>query len=227
MVGGLGEEAGKRIAASRPHASIAGLAQCSGLSAKEAKALAAAGALDSLSGHRRNARWVAAGVQRSSLLLPSGAGRESAFGFAPAPEGEEIAADYASLGFTLRRHPLALLRGSLASRGFVDATTLNAMPDGRRACAAGLVTCRQHPDTKTGVTFVTLEDETGSINVVVWKDFFEHYRTALLGAKLLGVQGVVQKEGLVVHLVGRRFEDHSLLLQRALGELEVRSHDFH
>jgi error-prone DNA polymerase len=89
------------------------------------------------------------------------------------------------------------------------------------------VTCRQHPDTKTGVTFVTLEDETGSINVVVWKDFFEHYRTALLGAKLLGVQGVVQKEGLVVHLVGRRFEDHSLLLRRALGELEVRSHDFH
>jgi len=227
MVGGLGEEAGKRIAASRPHTSVAALVQCAGLSTKEVKALATAGALDSLSGHRRNARWAAAGMQKGSLLLPSGAGRVSAFGFAPAPEGEEIAADYASLGFTLRRHPLALLRDRLRKMGIRSATEVNASRDKRGVRATGLVTCRQHPDTKTGVTFVTLEDESGSINVVVWKDIFERYRRALLGARLLEVEGVVQNEGLVVHVVARHFEDRSPLLQQVLGELEVRSRDFH
>ncbi|MGH8765613.1 MAG: error-prone DNA polymerase, partial [Burkholderiales bacterium] len=140
VVGGLGVAAGERIVASGPHASAADLARRAGLSAKELKALASAGALQGLAGHRRNARWAAAGVEKSSLLLPAEISRESGFGFAPAPEGEEIAADYASLGFTLGRHPLALLRARLQGMGVRSAREVNASKDKGRLRTAGLVT---------------------------------------------------------------------------------------
>jgi len=227
MVGGLGKGAGERIVAGRPHASAADLARRAGLNAKDLDALAAAGALQSLVGHRRNARWAAAGVGKSSLLLPSETSRESTAEFSPAPEGQEILADYASLGFTLGRHPVALLRKMLSSGKFLDAATLNQLPHGRRASAAGLVTCRQHPDTQSGVVFVTIEDESGNVNVVVWNDIFKRYRQELLGARLLGVEGVVESKSGVVHLVARRFVDHTPLLTRLLGPLAVASHDFH
>jgi error-prone DNA polymerase len=89
------------------------------------------------------------------------------------------------------------------------------------------VTCRQHPDTKTGVVFVTLEDESGNVNVVVWNDLFKRYRRELLVAKLLGVEGVVESKSGVAHLIARRFADHTPLLTRLLGTLTVASHDFH
>ena len=227
MVKGLGKGAGERIAASHPHVSAADLARRAGLSAKELDALAAAGALQSLAGHRRNARWAAAGVEKSTLLLPPEISRESGVEFAPASEGEEIAADYASLRFTLGRHPLALLRKTLSSIKILDAESLNRLSHGSRARAAGLVTCRQHPDTKTGVVFVTLEDESGNVNVVVWNELFKRYRRELLGARLLGVEGVVESKSGVVHLIAREFIDHTPLLDRLLGPLDVASHDFH
>ena len=93
--------------------------------------------------------------------------------------------------------------------------------------AAGLVTCRQRPDTATGVVFVTLEDESGWVNVVVWSDLVERQRRELLGARLLGVEGVIERDGAVVHLVARRLEDHSALLARELGAIEIASRDFH
>jgi error-prone DNA polymerase len=233
MVKGLGAGAGKRIAASAthathaPHAAPADLARRAGLDARELKALAAAGARRSLAGHRRNARWAAAGVEKGTPLLPPEISQETRVGFAPASEGEDIVADYASLGFTLGRHPLALLRDPLRKLGVMTAGELNASRAGRRVRAAGLVTCRQHPDTKSGVVFVTIEDESGSANVVVWKDVFKHYRRDLLGARLLGVEGVIETEGSVVHLIARRFADYTPLLARLLGRLEVASHDFH
>lgn len=227
MVGGLGKGPGERIVVSRPHVSAADLARRAGLNAKDLEALAAAGALQSLAGHRRNAHWAAAGVEKSTLLLPSEIGRESGVEFAPASEGEEIVADYASLGFTLGRHPLALLRKTLSSRKILDAENLNRLPHGSRACAAGLVTCRQHPDTRSGVVFVTIEDESGNINVVVWNDLFKRYRRELLVAKLLGVEGVVESKSGVVHLIARRLIDHTRLLTRLLGPLTAPSHDFH
>ncbi len=142
----------------------------------------------------------------------------------PAPgEGEDIVADYASLGLTLGRHPLALLRERLQGLQLMPAEALRGRPHGSLARTAGLVTCRQRPDTASGVVFVTLEDETGTVNVVVWRDLVERQRRELLGARLLGVEGAIERDGEVVHLVARRLTDHS----RLLGALLVPSRDFH
>jgi error-prone DNA polymerase len=225
MVGGLAAAAGKRIVASRPCASVAELAQRAGLSRKDLKNLADAGALQSLAGHRRDARWTAAGVESRPPMnvhvieqLPS---------LAAPTEAEDITADYDSLGFTLGRHPLALLRQILSSQGFSSAENLNRLRHGRQVRTAGLVTCRQRPGTASGVVFVTLEDESGCVNVVVWNDLVERYRKELLGARLLGVEGRVESSDGVVHLIARRFTDHTPLLASLLGRLEVTSHDFH
>ena len=144
-------------------------------------------------------------------------------GLAPPSEGEDIVADYRSLGLTLGRHPLALLREHLKRLKIVKAEELSLLPHGSRVHAAGLVTCRQRPDTASGVVFVTLEDESGCVNVIVWRDLLERQRRELLGARLLGVAGVLEREGLVVHMIARRLEDHS----RLLGSLAVHSRDFH
>ena len=221
LVGGLAAAAGQRIVASRPHASVAELARRAGLNRKDLKCLAAAGALQSLAGHRRSAHWAASGVEKGTAFLSSGT--EDELELDPPAEGEGIVADYRSLGFTLGRHPLALLREVLASKRIFSSQDLNQLPHGSRARAAGLVTCRQRPDTASGVVFVTLEDESGCVNVVVWRDLLERQRRELLGARLLGVEGVIQREGLVVHLLARRLEDHS----RLLGRLPAGSRDFH
>jgi error-prone DNA polymerase len=223
MAGGFGEAAGKRIVASRPHASVADLARRAGLNRKDLKCLASAGALQSLAGHRRNAHWAASGIEKGSALLPPETRAGEQPEFAPPGEGEEIIADYRSLGFTLGRHPLALLRTCLEKLRIVKAENLSALRHGSLVRAAGLVTCRQRPDTASGVVFVTLEDESGCVNVVVWRDLLERQRRELLGARLLGVEGVIQREGLVVHLLAKRLEDHS----RLLGRLPVGSRDFH
>jgi hypothetical protein len=110
-------------------------------------------------------------------------------------EGDEIVADYASLGLTLGRHPLALLRPRLRQMRLSTAADIHALADGTPARAAGIVTCRQRPGTAKGVIFVTLEDETGYTNVIVWNRLVEEQRRELLGASLLGVHGIVQKEG--------------------------------
>jgi error-prone DNA polymerase len=225
MVGGLAAAAGERIIASRSCNSVAELAQRAGLNRKNLKSLAAAGALQSLAGHRRDAHWIAAGVESDPPMNVHAV--EHAPGFVPPTEAEEIAADYDSLGFTLGRHPLALLRNRLAELGLVSAEKLSLLPHGRRVRTAGLVTCRQRPGTASGVVFVTLEDESGCVNVIVWHDLFERYRKELLGARLLGVEGVVESDGRVIHLIARRFVDHTQLLDRLLGPLDVASHDFH
>ncbi len=225
QVSGLPEAAATRIVAARPCASVVELAQRARLNRKELKCLAAAGALQGLAGHRRNARWAASGVEKPSKFLPRNTGEQVSFD--PPPEGEEIAADYASLGLTLGRHPLALIRPFLSIEKIVKAEQLQQLPHGRRIRAAGLVTCRQRPDTATGVVFVTLEDESGCVNVVVWRDLVERQRKALLGARLLGVEGVIERDGAVVHLVARRLEDRSALLERCFGGLHVASRDFH
>jgi error-prone DNA polymerase len=225
MASGLPQAAAGRILAARPFATVAELAQRAALNRKEISCLAAAGALRPLAGHRRLARWLASGAQsRPALGVPLA---ETLPALATPSEGEDIAADYASLGFTLGRHPLALLRPLLARRRLATAEALRALPHGRRARAAGLVTCRQRPDTASGVIFVTLEDETGCASVVVWPGVAERQRQPLLGARLLGVEGTIERDGEVVHLVARRLEDHSALLQQLLGGLVTHSRDFH
>jgi error-prone DNA polymerase len=217
MVSGLSEAEGRRIADGRPHTGVPQLQ----LNRRDLRALAAAGALESLAGHRRLARWAAAGAaRRAPLDAPS---PERMPVLARPREGEEIVADYASLGLTLGRHPLALIRKKLRGLRMIDAQSLHDLSHGTAAQVAGLVTCRQRPDTASGVVFVTLEDETGCMNVVVWRNLVETQRAELLGARLLGVQGVVERDGEVVHLVARRLVDYSALL----GPLAAPSRDFH
>ena len=222
MVGGLSEVAGRRIVSGKNYLSTADLAHRASLNRKELRCLAAAGALAPLAGHRRLAHWAAAGAER---LPPLGVFQEEKKVpvLAPPTEGQDIVADYASLGLTLGRHPLALLRGHLQKMKIIEAEKLRRCSHGGTARVAGLVTCRQRPDTASGVIFVTLEDETGCINVVLWRHVAERQRRELLGARLLGVQGVVEREGEVVHLVARRLFDHSALL----GPLSAQSRDFH
>jgi error-prone DNA polymerase len=217
MVSGLSEAEGRRLAGGRPYRSIHEMQ----LNRKDLRSLAAAGALQPLAGHRRLAHWAAAGAGRRAPLDAPAAERLP--GLAPPREGEDIVADYASLGLTLGRHPLALLRSRLRRHRLINAEELHALPHGRAARVAGLVTCRQRPDTASGVIFVTLEDETGNVNVVVWKALGERQRAALLGARLLAVQGVIERDGDVVHLVARRLADYSGLL----GPLAAASRDFH
>jgi error-prone DNA polymerase len=217
MVSGLAEAAGQRIAMGKPYRSVHELQ----LNRKDLRALAAAGALQSLAGHRRLAHWAAAGAAgRAPLDAPAA---EPLPALAAPSEGADIVADYASLGLTLGRHPLALLRSRLRALGLMDAQKMSQLPHGSAARVAGLVTCRQRPDTASGVVFVTLEDETGNVNVVVWNRLVERQRRELLGARLLAVHGTIERDGEVVHLVARRLVDHSALL----GPLETASRDFH
>jgi error-prone DNA polymerase len=217
MVSGLSEAEGRRIAQGKPYGSVAGLK----LNRKDLRCLASAGALQALAGHRRLAHWAAAGAERRAPLDAPALERVPEL---PAPrEGEDIVADYASLGLTLGRHPLALLRSRLQELKLIDAEELHRLPHGSSARTAGLVTCRQRPDTASGVVFVTLEDETGNVNVVVWRNLGERQKAELLGARLLGVQGVIERDGDVVHLVARRLLDYSGML----GPLAAPSRDFH
>jgi error-prone DNA polymerase len=217
MVSGLSDKEGRRIAEGKPYGSVESLQ----LKKRDLRCLAAAGALQSLAGHRRLAHWTAAGAARRAPLDASAAERLPAL--EPPREGEEIVADYASLGLTLGRHPLALLRGRLERLRMLDAKKLQSLPTGAQARVAGLVTCRQRPDTASGVVFVTLEDETGCMNIVVWRNLVESQRRELLGARLMGVEGTVERDGEVVHVIARRLSDYSPWL----GRLTAASRDFH
>jgi error-prone DNA polymerase len=226
LVKGLSDAGAQRIEAARrerPFLDVQDLARRAALNRRDLANLAQAGALQRLAGHRRNAHWLVAGAGAMPELLANAPVQET-LPFLEAPkEAEEIVADYRSLGLTLGRHPLALLRKRLARMRLSTAVELKAMPNGRPARTAGIVTCRQRPGTAQGVVFVTIEDETGYTNVVVWNDLVERQRKELLSSRLLGVEGYMQIEGEVVHLVARRLVDHSALLGRLLTE----SRDFH
>lgn len=225
MIKGLPEAAAKRIAQAREKAAfsdIPDLATRASLNRGELARLAASGALSPLAGHRREARWACAGIEAPLLGEPPHI-EEPPPQLWPPNEGEELVADYASLGLTLGRHPLALLRERFNRLSMQTAAQLREIPNGRRACVAGLVTCRQRPDTASGVIFVTLEDETGMANVVVWRALIERQRRELLASSLLGVEGFVQREKEVIHLVAKRLIDYS----RWLGRLATSSRDFH
>jgi error-prone DNA polymerase len=226
LVKGLSEAGGKRIPAARgfrPFDDVADLVRRAELNRHDIEALAAAGALAQLSGHRRRALWDVSGIERMPPLLADASIAETAPMLTPPDEGENIIADYASLGLTLGRHPLALLRHRLQRQRMLTAAELQALPHGRATRVTGLVTGRQRPGTASGVTFVTLEDETGMINVIVWRDLAERQRKELLRANLLTVYGTLEREGEVVHLIAARLHDQTALL----GKLTARSRDFH
>lgn len=227
QVAGLSEQAGRRIEEARrqaPFTSVQDLAVRAGLDRREMNALAAANALEPLSGERRQAQWQSA-LQTPAGLLREARIEESRHPSLPAmSEGEHIVSDYRSLGLTLGRHPLALLRARLDGHRFIPAGRLQAdWPDRRLARACGLVTTRQRPGTAKGTVFVTLEDESGCVNVIVRPELADKQHAELTGANLLGVYGVWQRHEAVCHLVARRLVDFSHLL----GELRTHSRDFH
>ena len=203
------------------------------LSQQDLQALAAADALASLSGHRRQQMWDAAAQHTAPALWRDVPVHEVPLALPAAHEGEEIVFDYAATGLTLRRHPLALLRPRLARWRLQTALQLHSAPNGRKVRACGIVTMRQRPGTAKGTMFVTLEDETGPVNVIVWPALVEHWRQPLLGARLLAVEGVWQcsphgpdGQAVVRHLVAQRFKDLTPLLGRMAQALQG-SRDFH
>ena len=226
LVRGLTETGAARIVearGARPFSGVSDLAHRARLDQRDLAALADADALASLAGHRHAAVWDVAGVERLPPLL-AGAGFDEAEPLLPAPtEGQDIVADYRRLGLTLRRHPLALLRRRLRERRLVAADEIMRAPHGRLVRTAGIVIGRQRPDTASGVVFVTIEDETGATNVIVWRDLGDRQRRELLSARLLGVHGKVEREGAVVHVLAGRLVD----LTPLLGNLSTRSRDFH
>ncbi len=210
--------------AQRPFTDIADLAERASLDRGDLEALAAADALASLVGHRHRAVWQVSGVERSLPLLPAATVMPEGVPMLRAPrEGQNIVADYGSTGLTLRRHPLALLRTRLARRGLITTQDLWDQPNGRLVGTAGLVITRQRPGSASGVTFVTMEDETGYTNVIVWERIATEQRAPLLESRLLEVRGKVQREGDVLHLIAVRLVNLSVML----GELTVEARNFH
>ena len=239
LVSGLSETTVNRILAARQQAmftSVEDLCQGAQLGTLEVNALAAADALAPLAGHRRQQAWQAAAIKPQPLLLKAVPIIEAALDLPDTPEGENILFDYRATGLTLRRHPLALLRPRLSQKGFLTAAQLDALPDGADVAACGIVMLRQQPSTAKGVIFLTIEDDTGSINVIVWKSLRLTQRDELLHSTLLGVHGTWQRSterpgasegfGMVRNLIAHRLENLSPLLGR-LGQGAARSRDFH
>ena len=226
LISGLSHDEAKRLMSARKEAAFTDsedLARRAALDQPTMQQLAAADALQSLSGHRRQQVWDAAALKTPPELLKEAPVDEDTLALPEAPEGEAIVWDYASLGLTLRRHPLALLRERLQARRFMTAAALKDAPDGRLVRACGIVTGRQQPETSKGVVFVTLEDETGVVQVIVWKALRERQRSALTRSRLMAVHGVWQREGEVCNLIAGHLED----LTPLLGRLATESRDFH
>ncbi|ANH68750.1 error-prone DNA polymerase [Mitsuaria sp. 7] len=199
------------------------LARRTGLNQQQMTMLASGDALTSISGHRRQQMWDAAAQHAPPPLLASAPVQEDFLALPQAPEGEEIVFDYASLGLTLRRHPLSLLRPLLREQRWMSAKELNELPDGRPARGCGIVTVKQQPATAKGTIFISLEDETGDIQVIVHRALWQRQRHVMLHSRLMAVKGKWQRSGDVRNLIAGHLED----LTPMLGRLRTESRDFH
>jgi error-prone DNA polymerase len=226
LVNGLSQEAAMRIAMERaaaPFTDLQNLAKRCALNSRDLNALAAADALAQLSGQRRHAYWQALGIHDGTPLIHEIPREQTAPSLEASTEVEEVRQDYATTGLTLRRHPMVLLRDSLKKQRLIKAADLVETKDGQYIRTAGIVTCRQRPGTASGVIFVTLEDETGNTNVVVWSSVVEKQRRILLRAHLMMVHGKIERQAGVIHLIAHRLTD----ISHMLDDLQIRSHDFH
>jgi len=211
-----------RILAARsegPFASIEDVWRRSGVPVAALERLAEADGFACFGIDRRQALWQVRGLADAPLPLFAGlAGREAAVTLRPLSEGREVVEDYRAIQLSLRAHPLAFLRPELERRGVVTCAELDRVKDGRRVEVAGIILVRQKPGSAKGVLFVTIEDETGVANAIVWPAKFEAQRRTILSAAMIGVVGRVQKEGIVVHVIADRIVDHTPLL-RAVGDM--------
>ena len=232
LVNGLNEDAARRVLQARlqrPFLQVGDLRQRAQLNRGDMEALAAADALASLSGHRHQSQWQIMALESPRPLLNSSEEhyRSDKLNDAihlPAPSvAENVLADYQSTGLTLREHPLALLRQQSPFDRCRRQIDLSDIDNKRFVSIAGLVTCRQRPGTASGVVFLTLEDETGNHNVVVWPAIQDTCRQALMTAQLLVVKGTLECRDGVMHVIAGHLEDHS----QALANLKVGSRNFH
>jgi error-prone DNA polymerase len=222
----VGEASGKRMVAVRETAgftSLADVARRSGLNERALAAAAQAGAFDALDLSRRSALWEVPGAVRSARLPLPLSGDDHVPEFPPLQEDETIAWDYRTSSHSTRGHPLGPLRPFLRQQGIPDARTVQTLGSGTRVRYAGLVICRQRPQTASNVTFMTLEDETGFVNLVLWARVFEAFSVLARTAYWLGVTGTVEKEDGVVHVIA-----DELWIPPSVGVPEnVKSRDFH
>jgi error-prone DNA polymerase len=219
QVKGLAEAAAARIVAARQAGGnficVESLMRRAALSRRALDQLANADAMRSLGQDRRAASWQAAGLATSALpLFAAGEGAETANGETPPPlpdmpASEQVYRDYRSLGLSLKGHPLGFFRQALSERGLVEARALKTLPNGSQIDLAGLVLIRQRPGSASGIVFVTLEDETGVANLIVWGKVFERFRRTVIGARLLRVKGRLQREGRVIHIIAETLIDES------------------
>ncbi len=245
LVKGLSETGAESIVAARQEGEFGTVQELvfrSGINRGDLEALAAADALRGLAGDRHRAFWQASGTEPKrgrrhfsqknvsdpflALSFFSDPDFDNDFGtdvlLPVASEGQNIVGDYTATGYTLRRHPLALFRPHLDNYEVLKASELNDVENEMNAKITGIVTCRQRPMTAAGVTFLTLEDESGFVNVVVWPSLGEKRRPVVRQAMLMGVTGHVQKSEGVIHLIARELVD----LSHWLGTMEISSRDF-
>jgi error-prone DNA polymerase len=226
MIRGFREEDARRIEQSRQQRAfkdVTDLCIRADLDNRGRASLADSGALRGLAGHRHRARWEIAGVEVQRPLFGDDCFGEEAQVALPLPSvAQDLVADYDTLGTTLGPHPLSLLRNKLAAKRFRSSKDLLTEEHGRNFSVAGLVVGRQRPGTASGVTFVTLEDEHGMINVVVWRDLAERQRKVLVGSQLMQVFGKFEYQKGVRHVIAQRLFD----LTPLLTGLDVRSRDF-
>ena len=235
QIKGMKQADAERLVANRDagYGSVAALAQRAGLARPALERLARADAFGSLGLDRRQAAWAVGGIDGDPLPLFAAAPPpptvpptvpstvpESEIRLPPMGLGEQVAEDYAVTRLSLKRHPVAFVRGRLEADGVVAAAELARLKPGSRVTVAGLVTIRQRPSTAKGIIFVTLEDETGVANIVVRPPVFERHRRPLLAAVLLAATGRIERQGLVIHLIAERLADRTPEL-RALTEPET------
>jgi error-prone DNA polymerase len=242
MVKGMREDSARRLQQARLQRIFSGvqdLTTRAGLDRHDLAVLAEAAALRGLAGHRHRARWEIAATEKPLPLWkqergqsknspkrfhsdPINADCREDVSIRPPAEPDDIRADYASTGLTLGRHPIALLRPVLRRRRAITARKLHTLPHGSRIRACGLITMRQRPMTASGTIFLTLEDETGFVNAVVWPRLFEKQRAEILGSQILAIDGTLETDGDVHHLIADRVHDFSHLA----GSLQSKSRDF-
>jgi error-prone DNA polymerase len=226
LISGLSEQTAQRLVEARrerPFVDAQDLALRARLNSRELAALAAADALHGLAGNRHQAAWTLAGVD-TQLSLFTELPLAEATPLLPVPsEGQNILADYRSIGLTLRRHPLALLRDRCLRRHIMSAAQLKEIAHDTTVRTAGLVLARQSPQTAKDTTFMTLEDETGQINLIVWSNVAQRYRQPFLSAYLLEVTGRLQHQSGVMHVVVEAMLDRSSWV----GDLQIKARNFH
>jgi error-prone DNA polymerase len=226
MIKGLSEATAERIVQQRAYgryATVQDLAQRTQINRKEMSALAAANALVTLTGHRHKAYWEVAGIEPPTALMKNVTFNEADPLLTRPNEYDNIVADYQSMGLSLERHPVSLIRSRLTEKGIVTAKALETMINDSLARVAGIVVNRQRPQTASGVIFATIEDESGFTNLIVWPSVVEKQRKALLTSQFLLVKGTLQKEDGVIHLIVQQLTD----LTHWLSDLATRSRNFH